>query len=446
MRPNILYLHSHDTGRYIQPYGYNVPTPNLQAFAQGATVFRHAFCAGPTCSPSRAALLTGQCCHRSGMMGLAHRGWKLNDYSQHLIHPLRDAGYKSYLCGVQHVASHAEGEPWKVIGYDQQFENNPDDACEFLRNSPEGPFFLSVGFGNTHRDFHGKNDIFTDPRWVRPPEPLPDTPETRADYADFISDAQVLDRKMGAVLQALEEGNLAENTLVIITTDHGIPFPRMKCNLTDSGIGVMLMVRGPGGFEGGKVIDAMVSHVDVYPTLCELLDIDKPAWLEGVSFLPLVQGRAEKIREELYAEVTYHASYEPMRCVRTDRYKYIRRFDSRTSPVLPDCDPGMSKDFWLEQGWQDQAPDEEQLFDLVFDPNETNNLALPGRYHPLLEDMRARLKDWMRRTDDPLQAGYVNPPAGAKINDPNGTSARQPALPPETFDPRAYSNPENTAT
>jgi arylsulfatase A-like enzyme len=438
MRPNILYLHSHDTGRYIQPYGYNVPTPNLQAFAQGAAVFRHAFCAGPTCSPSRAALLTGQSCHSSGMLGLAHRGWKLNDYSQHLVHTLREAGYKSYLCGVQHVANHAQGEPWQVIGYDKQFENNPDDACDFLRSKPEGPFFLSVGFGNTHRFFSGKDEIHTDPRWVRPPAPLPDTAQTRADYADFVSDAQVLDRKMGAVLAALEEGNLADNTLVIITTDHGIPFPRMKCNLTDSGIGVMLMVRGPGGFEGGKVIDAMVSHVDVFPTLCELLEIDKPSWLEGVSFLPLVQGQAEKIREELYAEVTYHASYEPMRCVRTDRYKYIRRFDSRTSPVLPDCDPGMSKDYLLEQGWQEQAPDDEQLYDLIFDPNESNNLALRGRYHPQLEDMRSRLEDWMRRTDDPLQAGYVEPAPEARVNHPDNISNHEPSMEPGTFDPRNY--------
>ena len=88
-RPNILYLHSHDTGRYIEPYGYPVPTPNLQAFAEQGVVFRQAFCGGPTCSPSRAALLTGQAPHSSGMIGLAHMGFKLHDYSQHIVHTLR---------------------------------------------------------------------------------------------------------------------------------------------------------------------------------------------------------------------------------------------------------------------------------------------------------------------------------------------------------------------
>ncbi|MDH7571364.1 MAG: sulfatase-like hydrolase/transferase, partial [Armatimonadota bacterium] len=113
-RPNLLYLHSHDTGRYIQPYGYPVPTPNLQRLAEEGFLFRQAFCANPTCSASRAALLTGQCAHSSGMTGLAHRGFSLKDYGQHLVHTLRAAGYVSTLVGVQHVARDAT-----VIGYDE---------------------------------------------------------------------------------------------------------------------------------------------------------------------------------------------------------------------------------------------------------------------------------------------------------------------------------------
>ena len=122
-RPNILYIHTHDIGRYIQPYGYAVPTPNLQAFAEQGVLFRNAFCANPTCSASRATLLTGMYPHNNGMTGLAHRGWSLNDYSQHIVHTLRDAGYTTVLAGVQHVTSHQKGEPWKVIGYDTWLGN-----------------------------------------------------------------------------------------------------------------------------------------------------------------------------------------------------------------------------------------------------------------------------------------------------------------------------------
>ena len=112
-RPNILYIHSHDTGRYIQPYGYDVPTPNLQKLAQEGVLFRQAFDAAPTCSPSRAALLTGQCPHNNGMLGLAHRGFFLNDYNQHIIHRLHPHGYRSTLIGLQHIAK----DP-RTIGYE----------------------------------------------------------------------------------------------------------------------------------------------------------------------------------------------------------------------------------------------------------------------------------------------------------------------------------------
>ena len=101
--PNILYIHSHDTGRWIQPYGCAVPTPNLQRLAEGGVLFRQAFCAAPTCSPSRAALVTGTYPHCNGMMGLAHRGFSLNDYNHHVLHTLRACGYYSALSGVQHI-------------------------------------------------------------------------------------------------------------------------------------------------------------------------------------------------------------------------------------------------------------------------------------------------------------------------------------------------------
>ncbi len=112
-RPNILYIHSHDSGRYLQPYGHAVPAPNLQRLAEGGVLFRHAFSAAPTCSPSRASLLTGMCPHSNGMLGLAHRGFALHDYRQHVLHTLRAAGYHSALIGLQHIAK----DP-ATIGYD----------------------------------------------------------------------------------------------------------------------------------------------------------------------------------------------------------------------------------------------------------------------------------------------------------------------------------------
>src|SRR5436190_2236498 len=111
--PNILYIHSHDTGRYLQPYGHPVPTPNFKKLASDGVLFRQAFSAAPTCSPSRACLLTGQFAHQNGMIGLAHRGFAMNDYGKHMLHTLRGAGYRSVLAGLQHIADKPE-----KIGYD----------------------------------------------------------------------------------------------------------------------------------------------------------------------------------------------------------------------------------------------------------------------------------------------------------------------------------------
>jgi N-sulfoglucosamine sulfohydrolase len=300
-------------------------------------------------------------------------------------------------------------------------------ANAFLQRAPSQPFFLDVGFFETHREFPKADP--TEARYVRPPAPLPDTPATRQDMADFTKMARELDDGVGLLLDALDAAGLAENTLVIQTTDHGLAFPAMKCNLTDHGTGVLLIMRGPGGFEGGRVIDALVSHIDVFPTLCDLLNLAPPPWLQGKSMMPLIEGEQAEINDEIFAEVTYHAAYEPQRAVRTRRHKYIRRFGNRTRPVLPNCDDSLSKEVWLAHGWGERTVAQEQLYDLVFDPNETNNLAADPAYHTILDDLRGRLQRWMQATDDPLLRGIPPTPPGAQLNDPAGLSPQEPLLP-----------------
>jgi arylsulfatase A-like enzyme len=428
-RPNIVYLHSHDSGRYLQPYGHNVPTPNLQKLASEGVLFRQAFSGAPTCSPSRATLLTGQCAHQNGMLGLAHRGFAMADYSRHLVHTLRKAGYRSVLAGLQHVADVPE-----KIGFDEVLRPKntraatvAPGAVEFLSRRPAQPFFLDVGFFETHREYP-EPTAGDDPRYVQPPAPIADTPQTRRDMAGYRASARLLDEGVGQVLDALERNGLSANTLVISTTDHGLAFPRMKCNLTDAGWGVSLILRGPGAASGGKVCDAMVSHVDLFPTLCEMLEIERPAWLEGRSLRPALRGEKKEINDEVFAEVNYHASYEPARAVRTPRYKYIRRYGPRKVPVHPNCDDSPSKDLWLEHGWRQREVPQEELYDLIFDPGEQNNLRGNGAAAAALREMRGRLDGWMQRTNDPLLKGHVAAPAGAKVNPVDGVSPREPVV------------------
>jgi arylsulfatase A-like enzyme len=429
MPPNILYLNSHDTGRYVQPYGHAIPTPNIQWLADQGVMFRNAFCAAPSCSGSRAALLTGEYCHNNGMMGLAHRGFSLNDYGHHVVSTLRSAGYHTGLIGEQHVSA----DP-AVLGYDTVYEIPDTNASSVapaaitaLSSGLEEPFFLSVGFFETHRSFFAPSSV-RDRVYSLPPPFLPDTAEIRQDVAAYKASARALDHGIGAVLNKLNETGLDRNTLVISTTDHGLAFPTAKASLLDRGVGVMMILRG-AGFDGGYAVDELVSHIDVFPTICEVAGIESPDWLEGRSLVELGAGTEEPgTRTEIFSELTYHAAYEPQRAIRTERFKYVRRFDDYPFPVLPNCDDSPSKDAYLERGWASRPVARERLHDLFFNPGEGRNSIDDPAYADVLADLRERLERWMVRTDDPLLNGPVPAPPGAQINRQDQRSADEPTM------------------
>ncbi len=417
MKPNILYIHSHDTGRFIEPYGHNIPTPNLQDLAEEGVLFKQAFSAAPTCSPSRASLLTGKYPHNNGQFGLVNRGFELNDPDKHIVNTLKNEGYNSALIGMQHIRK----DPL-TIGYDNvlNVESNyskdvTPKTIEFIDNNIDEPIFLSVGFEETHRPFpevKNKNDI----KYTKPPANIPDTPETRKDMAAFKESAHILDHGIGKILLKLKDKNLYDNTIIIYTTDHGIAFPKMKCTLSDQGIGVSLIIKGPLGFNGGKVIDTLVSHIDIYPTLCDILNINKPKWLQGKSLIPIVNNEKKNIRDEIFAEVNYHTAYEPMRTVRTKRWKYIRHFRNRTKPFLSNTDESLTKDVLMKYDWHNSFIAQEELYDLMLDPTEANNLANEPSKKDILEKMRNKLDNWMKKTNDPLQKDEVPKPIKAVVN------------------------------
>jgi N-sulfoglucosamine sulfohydrolase len=427
--PNVLYIHSHDTGRYIQPYGHAIPTPNIQWLADQGIMFRNAFCAAPSCSGSRAALLTGEYCHTNGMTGLAHRGFSLNDLDHQLVRVLKGAGYHSQLIGEQHISADPH-----VLGYDVVHDIASTAVSEVapaairaLHGPIREPFFLSVGFFETHRNFFAPSNVRDRVYSLAPPF-LPDTPEIRDDIAAYKASARSLDHGVGAVLNALQEQGFDQNTLVICTTDHGLAFPTAKASLLDRGIGVYLILRGPG-FTGGRAYDELVSQVDVFPTVCEMAGISRPDWLVGNSLVPLVEGREPPgTRAAVFSELTYHAAYEPQRAIRTERYKYIRRFDDFPYPVLANCDDSPSKEAYLARGWADRTVARESLHDLFFNPGEGRNLVSTPQYAEVLEDLRGRLHQWMIDTSDPLLHGAVAPPAGARVNLQSQRSADEPTV------------------
>ncbi len=421
--PNIFYIHSHDTGRFISPYGYPARTPNLDRFARESTVFRKAFCGNPTCSPSRSVLLTGQYAHSAGMLGLTHRGFGLNDPKQHLAAFLGRNGYTTVKCGVQHEgdpATNGYQEIVKVAGEDEGRKVSSDIAAAAVgylqQPRPKQPLFMSIGFFDTHRAFP-QPEPEDNPDYTAPYPLFADNPAIRADAAAFNSSAHRLDAGVGMVLDAIEKYGNGKDSIIFVTTDHGPPFPDMKSTLLDLGIGVMMMLRVPARFNLPRlpIVDAPVSHVDFFPTLCDLLGIDAPDWLQGESLLPLWNGAESTQRGDIFAELNFHSCYEPMRAVRTERYKYIRCFDQADARILGNIAPGAPKEFLKEVGYLSWPTPTEQLFDLSIDPLERVNRIADPTLAEVRDDLQARLDTWMQQTNDPILNGQLPMLDGYKI-------------------------------
>ncbi|WP_102398976.1 sulfatase family protein [Haloimpatiens massiliensis] len=423
---NILYIHTHDSGRILSPYGYDVPTPNIKMFASDATVFTQSYCASPTCSPSRAALLTSTYPHQNGMLGLAQRGFSI-DYSKHLVNFLNSEGFHTVLCGIQHEAGwyleHEKGA--SIIGYKENLTcdnskyrqedltiwdgKNADNLDQWINNyDKKKPFFISYGMYSTHRRYPDVIDEEINENMVQPPYPLPNNAKTRKDHARYMTSANNTDKCFGKIIESLKRNGLYEDTIIIFTTDHGLANPFSKCTLFDSGIAVSLIIRVPNSKAKGEVVDNLVSHIDVFPTLCDLLALDKPNYLEGISFAKSFEDTKAKTRNEIFAEVTFHTSYEPIRCIRTERYKYIRYYDTKYLKInKSNIDESLSKDYFLNNDLDGQIKFEEALFDLYYDVGERNNLINNPKYEGIKEKLRKKLEKHLKDTEDIILKGEI---------------------------------------
>jgi arylsulfatase A-like enzyme len=164
----------------------------------------------------------------------------------------------------------------------------------------------------------------------------------------------------------------------------------------------MLMMRGPFGFEGGKVVESLVSQLDIYPTICELLGMERKIWLRGESLMPLVRGEKTSVREEIFAEQTYHGKLEPLRCIRTERYKLVLRHFERGPVMRQD---GISTKAMEPLGFYDRPIGKTELFDLYLDPWEHCNRADDPAYGSIRSELETRLGEWMSATNDPFPSG-----------------------------------------
>lgn len=423
---NIVVVICHDIGQHLGCYGQSdVRSPNIDAFAETGLRFENSFCTAPQCSPARAALWTGRFPHANGVVGLSHAGFAndLKPDEKHLAQILRENGYETCLFGVQHEAVNAERCGYEYIhgggcdghAYDENFTCSrlADGFAEFIkeREKSDRPFFAQVGFFEPHRPFPKDEDVeCLDQEQVTVPPYLPDIPEIREDLVDMEASIHSADRAFGRIVDAVRSSEVADNTLIIFTADHGIPFPYAKMTLLDAGLEVPLILSGPGIPKG--VRGEMVSHVDVLPTLLDLVGVPYPDNLHGKSFHALLEQREYAPNKAVFGEKTYHTYYDPMRAVRTDRWKLIANFEFtpriETSPDYFDNGKSYVEAAKAQNliGINNYRPPYE-LYDLIQDPYELNNLADDPGFFEIRNRLIGRLYQWMEDTCDPLLNGAM---------------------------------------
>lgn len=439
--PNVVLITSHDLGRFLHCYGVpTVSSPNLDRLAGDGIRFSAAFATAPQCSPSRASLATGRYPHANGVMGLTHGhfGWDLRETETHLAAALRaEAGYATGLVGVHHESY--QGAPETIAarcGFDT-FE--PGGTAETVRDralarldgyaAADRPFYLQVGFLEVHRlgrsgdetpeamGFLGDHLEPDDAAGVTIPAYLRDTPGTRREIAELQGSVRHLDAAVGAILDRLDTLGLADDTLVIFTTDHGLPLPRAKCSLYDPGLETALIMRLPArGWTGGRVIDAPVSNVDLMPTIltasgrADLVEDDVHA-LHGIDLAPVLDGRAEPSCDRaLFGEMTYHDYYDPRRSIRTAQHKLIANFTSAPAFMNPSQSWRPRSDVAVPADPATAYHPPVELYDLVADPGETRDLAEDPAHADVRRELSSRLYAWMANSGDPLLHGAVDSP------------------------------------
>lgn len=422
MKPNILFLISHDSGRMFSSYSYKVDTPNITALAQRGVQFDNYFCPAPQCSPSRGSILTGLYPHNNGLMGLAHLGFCINEGVTTLPKELQKNGYFTSLIGLSHEtidrAPPVEDRIFSstfTLGYEQYVavpgERAPDVAkkvVEFLHQhrNDEKPFYLNAGFFETHRDFDEYLPWADDPAQVEVFDFLPDNAEIRQDIALFNGSLKVLDHAIGEIIRALDETGLAHNTMVVFTTDHGVAFPLAKGTLKKAGLETALIMVLPAAcaVQGRK--QALLCNIDLLPTLLELIGADVPAHLDGKSFAHLFRTSQDAGREAFFTELTWHDKYQPMRGIRTQRYSYVKNFaDGPKVYVTVDAHLSPSGKAVRDSLYCPNEP--EELYDLQTDPLEQVNLINVAQYQSIADEMRQKVAQWMIETGDPLLTGSV---------------------------------------
>ncbi len=423
-RPNILFIISDDISwAHAGAYGDKVvKTPAFDRVASDGVLFTNAFCSVSSCSPSRSAILTGQDFWRLGEAANM-RGTLYKDLFNVYPFMLEEAGY--------HVGSHSKG------GYPGSIKaggwpHNPagpstDNFRSFLKTLPEDkPFCFWQGSSDAHRSYVKGSGSQSGMKVedVEVPPFFPDVPIVREDILDYYFEVQRFDQLVETNLKLLEDTGRAENTIVVVTSDNGMPFPRGKADMYDYSARMPLAISWPKGVRGGRVVHDFTNLIDMAPTFLEAAGLMPHPDMTGKSLLTLLtsgkQGWVEPGRDATYYGREAHSVHRisnnrrgyPSRAIRTKDFLYIRNFAPDRWPVgkeFKDVDPSPTRTYMLEHKAEisrlydlsfAKRPAEE-LYDLKKDPAQIVNVAAQAKYRSHKQELSARLEGYLKQTNDP---------------------------------------------
>ena len=409
-RPNILWLIGEDMCPDLGCYGNElVYTPNIDKLASQGVRFTNAFTTAPVCSASRSAFMTGM--YQTTIGAHNHRSHRRDGYrlppGVHLITDyFRKAGY--FTANVTTAAPGVKGTGKTDFNFTVE---NPFDGMDWNQREEGQPFYAQINFKEAHRVFKSDPEHPIDPDKVNLPPYYPDHPIARKDWALYLETIQNLDKKIGAVLQRLEDEGLADNTVIFFLGDHGRAHVRGKQFLYDGGIHIPLIIRWPGTLKAGTVSDELISAIDIAATSLWIAGIKPPENMQGQIFLG---AKAKKRDYIVAARDRCDETVDRIRCIRSKRYKYIRNF----YPDRPYTQLNRYKECQYpvlrlmrrlhaagkltpaqDRFMADTRPPEE-LYDLQADPFEIHNLASSPEHQAILKEMRSTLDEWIRKTKD----------------------------------------------
>jgi N-sulfoglucosamine sulfohydrolase len=424
---NVVLIIADDLGLQLGCYGDRViRSPNIDRLAGMGVRFTRAYATVSSCSPSRASMFTGLFAHQNGMYGLQHapHSQQCHPWVQGIPNLLRQLGYVTGLIGKFHVGPDSSFQFDRLMTKTQgrDIKHFAQLARDFIKEAGQKPFFLVVAYHDPHRAAKGfGNEPFAndpaetkyDPGKVIVPYHLPDSAAVRRDLADYYQSVSRLDRGVGLILDLLRESGQLDDTLIIFLSDNGIPFPGAKTTLYEAGIRLPLIVAGPG-LPRGRPCDALVSFVDLVPTLLDWTKAPGPKYkLPGRSLVPMIQADKPQGGDAVFGSHQFHEITMPyaMRTIVTPKYKLIVNLEHEKE--FPHA-----SDLWGSPSWQYVRASgakmmgqrsvaaylhrpKEELYDLERDPNELNNLAGDAAHAQKLADLRQRLRAWQQQTADP---------------------------------------------